>query len=140
MVPRCVLADADRLEQFQLLGRTRGLFTDFTSWQDPTGWLWAVRTWQGHAFALTWAGRNTGHQSTKTRSGNHHAALTNPPQTSSAALLFPAAAVANDGVTLTPYLVNRIFDADGNTVETFEPSPMGQAMDPATASVLTEMM
>ncbi|MGH3667480.1 MAG: penicillin-binding transpeptidase domain-containing protein [Acidimicrobiia bacterium] len=51
-----------------------------------------------------------------------------------------AAAVANDGITLTPYLVNRIFDADGNTVETFEPSPMGQAMDPATASVLTEMM
>ncbi len=51
-----------------------------------------------------------------------------------------AAAVANDGTTLTPYLVNRIFDADGNTVETFEPNPMGQAMDPATASVLTEMM
>ena len=51
-----------------------------------------------------------------------------------------AAAVANDGTTPTPYLVNRIFDADGNTVETFEPSPMGQAMDPATASVLTEMM
>ena len=51
-----------------------------------------------------------------------------------------AAAIANDGTTLTPYLVNRIFDADGNTVETFEASPMGQAMDPATASVLTEMM
>jgi peptidoglycan glycosyltransferase len=51
-----------------------------------------------------------------------------------------AAAVASDGTTLTPYLVNRIFDADGNTVETFDPSPMGQAMDPATASVLTEMM
>ena len=29
---------------------------------------------------------------------------------------------------------------DGNTVETFEPSPMGQAMDPATAAVVTEMM
>ena len=51
-----------------------------------------------------------------------------------------AAAIANDGTTLTPYLVNRIFDADGNTVETFEPSPMGQAMDPATATVVTEMM
>jgi penicillin-binding protein A len=51
-----------------------------------------------------------------------------------------AAAVANDGITLTPYLVNRIFNADGNTVETFEPSPMGQAMDPATAAVMTEMM
>jgi peptidoglycan glycosyltransferase len=51
-----------------------------------------------------------------------------------------AAAIANQGVTPTPYLVNRIFDADGNTVETFEPSPLGRAMAPETASVMTEMM
>jgi peptidoglycan glycosyltransferase len=51
-----------------------------------------------------------------------------------------AAAVANDGVTPTPYLVNRIFDANGDTVEAFEPTPMGRAMAPATASVLTQMM
>jgi peptidoglycan glycosyltransferase len=51
-----------------------------------------------------------------------------------------AAAVANEGVTPTPYLVSRIFDADGSIVETFEPSPLGQAMAPATASVLAQMM
>jgi peptidoglycan glycosyltransferase len=51
-----------------------------------------------------------------------------------------AAAVANDGITPTPYLVNRIFDADGNTVETFQPSPMGQAMDPGTATTVADMM
>jgi peptidoglycan glycosyltransferase len=51
-----------------------------------------------------------------------------------------AAAIANQGITPTPYLVNRIFDADGNTVETFEPSPLGRAMAPETASVMTEMM
>jgi peptidoglycan glycosyltransferase len=51
-----------------------------------------------------------------------------------------AAAVANQGVTPTPYLVSRIFDADGNTVEEFEPTPLGRAMAPATASLLTQMM
>jgi peptidoglycan glycosyltransferase len=51
-----------------------------------------------------------------------------------------AGAIANQGVTPTPYLVNRIFDAEGNTVEDFEPTPMGRAMAPATASVLTQMM
>ncbi|MGH8873153.1 MAG: peptidoglycan D,D-transpeptidase FtsI family protein [Acidimicrobiia bacterium] len=51
-----------------------------------------------------------------------------------------AAAVANDGITPTPYLVNRIFDADGNTVETFEATPIGRAMAPATASVLAQLM
>ena len=49
-----------------------------------------------------------------------------------------AAAIANDGTTLAPYLVNRIFDADGNTVETFKPSPLDQALEPATAAVVTE--
>lgn len=51
-----------------------------------------------------------------------------------------AAAVANGGVTPMPYLVNRVFDADGNTVELTEPSSMGRAMAPATASVLAQMM
>jgi peptidoglycan glycosyltransferase len=51
-----------------------------------------------------------------------------------------AAAVANDGITPTPYLVNRTFDADGNTVEEFEPNPLGRAMSPATASVMAQMM
>lgn len=51
-----------------------------------------------------------------------------------------AAAVANDGITPSPYLVNRIFDGDGNTVELFEPAPIGRAMAPATASIISQMM
>lgn len=51
-----------------------------------------------------------------------------------------AASVANDGMTPTPYLVNRIFDADGNTVEAFQPGILSQAMDPATAAILNDMM
>ena len=51
-----------------------------------------------------------------------------------------AAAVANEGTTPTPYLVNRIFDADGNTVESFESEPLGRAMAPETASTIAEMM
>ncbi|MGH8916178.1 MAG: penicillin-binding transpeptidase domain-containing protein [Acidimicrobiia bacterium] len=51
-----------------------------------------------------------------------------------------AAAVANEGTTPTPYLVNRIFDADGNTVETIEPNPLGRAMTPETAAVMAQLM
>lgn len=51
-----------------------------------------------------------------------------------------AAAIANGGVTPKPHLVNRIFDADGNTVTQMDPTSLGRAMAPATASVLTQMM
>jgi peptidoglycan glycosyltransferase len=51
-----------------------------------------------------------------------------------------AAAVANNGVTPTPYLVNRTFDADGNTVESFETEPLGRAMSETTAATMTQMM
>jgi peptidoglycan glycosyltransferase len=51
-----------------------------------------------------------------------------------------ASAVANEGTTPTPYLVNRMFDADGNTVETFQPNALRQAMDPVTAAILNDMM
>ena len=51
-----------------------------------------------------------------------------------------AAAIANGGVTPKPYLVSRIFDADGNSVESTDPVSLGRAMAPATASVLTQMM
>ena len=51
-----------------------------------------------------------------------------------------AAAIANGGVTTKPHLVNQIFDADGNTVERMDPTSLGRAMAPATASVLTQMM
>jgi peptidoglycan glycosyltransferase len=51
-----------------------------------------------------------------------------------------AAAVANQGLVPNPQLVNRVFDADGNTVEETEPGLLGRAMAPATASVLAQMM
>jgi peptidoglycan glycosyltransferase len=51
-----------------------------------------------------------------------------------------ASAVANQGLVPNPYLVNRVFDADGNTIETTEPVSLGRAMAPATASVLGQMM
>ncbi len=51
-----------------------------------------------------------------------------------------AAAVANQGEVSNPYLVNRVFDADGNTLDTTVPVSMGRAMAPATASVLAQMM
>ena len=51
-----------------------------------------------------------------------------------------AAAVANDGVAVTPFAVRRIFDADGNTVEETEVVELGRAMSSETATTLTQMM
>lgn len=51
-----------------------------------------------------------------------------------------ASAVANNGIVARPYIVQRIFDADGETVDTTEVSEIGRAMAPATASVLAQMM
>ncbi len=51
-----------------------------------------------------------------------------------------AASVANGGITPAPHLVNRIFDADGQTLSSTEPVSLGRAMAPATASVLAQMM
>ena len=51
-----------------------------------------------------------------------------------------AGAVANQGVAVEPYLVSRILDADGNTIESTEPQSLGRAMAPATATVLAQMM
>lgn len=51
-----------------------------------------------------------------------------------------AATVANGGEVFTPYLVSRLFDAEGETVETTEPDSLGIAMAPATASILAQMM
>lgn len=51
-----------------------------------------------------------------------------------------AATVANDGVAVTPYLVRRVFDADGVTVEEAESAPIGRAMSSETAATLRELM
>ncbi len=51
-----------------------------------------------------------------------------------------AAAVANDGVAVSPFSVRRIFDADGDTVEEQEISELGRAMMSETAQTLTQLM
>jgi peptidoglycan glycosyltransferase len=51
-----------------------------------------------------------------------------------------AAAVANNGVVMDPYLVQRIYDSDGETVETTSTKELGRAMAPETASVIAQMM
>ncbi|MFP3881628.1 MAG: peptidoglycan D,D-transpeptidase FtsI family protein [Actinomycetota bacterium] len=51
-----------------------------------------------------------------------------------------AAAVANDGVAVSPFSVRRIFDADGVTLEEREMSELGRAMTSETAQTLTQMM
>jgi peptidoglycan glycosyltransferase len=51
-----------------------------------------------------------------------------------------AAAVANDGVAVSPHAVRRVFDADGVTVAETEIVELGQAMSSETALTLTQMM
>lgn len=51
-----------------------------------------------------------------------------------------AAAIANQGSVHDPYLVGRIFDAEGTEVEVFEPGPGRQAFTPDTAAIMSQMM
>ncbi|MDH3426514.1 MAG: penicillin-binding transpeptidase domain-containing protein [Acidimicrobiia bacterium] len=51
-----------------------------------------------------------------------------------------AAAVANDGVVMTPYLVAEVTDADGQVLETTRPTVWRRAFSPATATVLEDLM
>ncbi len=51
-----------------------------------------------------------------------------------------AAAVANDGVAVNPFVVRRVLDADGIAVEENTGSDLGRAMSSETALTLTQMM
>lgn len=51
-----------------------------------------------------------------------------------------ASAIANNGVTTRPYLVQRLFDSGGNTVSQTEVVEFDAAMTPETASVMAQMM
>lgn len=51
-----------------------------------------------------------------------------------------AAAVANAGTVMQPYLVTEVFTSDGQIESTVEPSVWGRAMSPASASVIGELM
>jgi peptidoglycan glycosyltransferase len=50
------------------------------------------------------------------------------------------AAVANGGKLMKPHLTDRIVDPDGRTVKTIAPSEQSQAIKPATATALNQMM
>ena len=51
-----------------------------------------------------------------------------------------ASAVANNGLVISPYLVEGVFDADGEQVESTTPQLLGRAMTEATVSAMTLMM
>ncbi|HSL26235.1 MAG TPA: penicillin-binding transpeptidase domain-containing protein [Acidimicrobiia bacterium] len=51
-----------------------------------------------------------------------------------------AGAIANQGVRMDPFLVARVFDADGAEVEVTEPAPAGQALTVESAVELAQMM
>ena len=51
-----------------------------------------------------------------------------------------AAGIANGGELMAPYLVDRVFNADGGDEEVGEASSLGITMSAATAEVLTQLM
>ncbi len=51
-----------------------------------------------------------------------------------------AAGIANNGVIMTPHLMQRITDSQGNTVSTYKPSAMLTASTPAAAQAVNKLM
>ncbi|WP_296667134.1 penicillin-binding protein 2 [Demequina sp.] len=51
-----------------------------------------------------------------------------------------AAGIANDGVLMTPYLVDNVRDSALRIVDQHEPEQLSTPMDPADANTLTDMM
>jgi peptidoglycan glycosyltransferase len=51
-----------------------------------------------------------------------------------------AAAVANQGSVHDPYLVGRIFDAEGTEIEVIQPGPASPAFSAETAAIMSQMM
>lgn len=51
-----------------------------------------------------------------------------------------AAAIANQGQVMAPYLVGSVFDADGAEVEVVQPQKLDQAVSADVAAVITQMM
>jgi len=61
-------------------------------------------------------------------------------QTTPLLMALSAAAVANDGTVMVPYLVKDVFTSDGTVESSTEPRIWRRATSPATASVLADMM
>ena len=51
-----------------------------------------------------------------------------------------AATIANDGVVMRPYVVDRIVAPDGSIVVRTKPQDLGRAVKPETAQAVAEMM
>ncbi|MGN9837621.1 peptidoglycan D,D-transpeptidase FtsI family protein [Nonomuraea sp. H19] len=51
-----------------------------------------------------------------------------------------AAGIANDGAVMKPYLVNKITDAKGDTIDQAKPEELSEAVSSETAGKLREMM
>jgi len=51
-----------------------------------------------------------------------------------------AAGIANNGVIMTPHLLDRIIDAQGNLVKVYRPHPWRRATSPQTASSVRQLM
>ena len=51
-----------------------------------------------------------------------------------------AAAVANDGVVMKPYLVNKVVSPDGDTIDETDPDELSEAMSEDAARKLKQMM
>lgn len=51
-----------------------------------------------------------------------------------------AAAIANDGVIMTPHVVSQVRNANGNVVMSYQPTPWRTATSPSTAQTMTSMM
>ncbi len=51
-----------------------------------------------------------------------------------------AAGVANQGVVMSPYLVQSVIGSDLSVIETAEPTELSEAVTPEVASTLTDMM
>ncbi len=51
-----------------------------------------------------------------------------------------AATVANNGTVMQPYLLDQMFDADGNAITETQAQELGQAVEPQTAVTVAQMM
>lgn len=107
-----------------------GLTAEGMGWNSPIDFPWAVpeATWRTEELSIDPAALGqSGIGERDVRATPLHMAMV-------------AATVANDGVAVTPYLVQRVFDSDGVTVEEAETAPIGRAMTSETAATLRDLM
>ena len=62
------------------------------------------------------------------------------PQVTPLQMALIAAAVANDGVVMRPYLIDAVSDRTGRILTETTPRPWKSALDPATAATVTDLM